>query len=134
MGLGGWGERPIAPARFRPYCPVMGCLLVKSMVLLKEKKGRQKMQTCQTTHPRMISRNEFDKLFPDRPVLESFTGELVEWFANEANNTLGAIDHEQETGTWSYVVIERNQEGVLHCLLYTSPSPRDRTRSRMPSS
>ena len=25
-------------------------------------------------------------------------------------------------------------DGVLHCLLYTSPSPRDRTRSRMPSS
>ena len=24
--------------------------------------------------------------------------------------------------------------GVKHCLLYTSPSPRDRTRSRMPSS
>ena len=23
---------------------------------------------------------------------------------------------------------------VIHCLLYTSPSPRDRTRSRMPSS
>ena len=25
-------------------------------------------------------------------------------------------------------------EGVFACLLYTSPSPRDRTRSRMPSS
>ena len=25
-------------------------------------------------------------------------------------------------------------EDVVHCLLYTSPSPRDRTRSRMPSS
>ena len=25
-------------------------------------------------------------------------------------------------------------ERYLHCLLYTSPSPRDRTRSRMPSS
>ena len=25
-------------------------------------------------------------------------------------------------------------EGVCICLLYTSPSPRDRTRSRMPSS
>ena len=25
-------------------------------------------------------------------------------------------------------------EDVMHCLLYTSPSPRDRTRSRMPSS
>ena len=27
-----------------------------------------------------------------------------------------------------------NIEGVRSCLLYTSPSPRDRTRSRMPSS
>ena len=27
-----------------------------------------------------------------------------------------------------------NVEGDLSCLLYTSPSPRDRTRSRMPSS
>ena len=25
-------------------------------------------------------------------------------------------------------------EALKHCLLYTSPSPRDRTRSRMPSS
>ena len=25
-------------------------------------------------------------------------------------------------------------QGIKHCLLYTSPSPRDRTRSRMPSS
>ena len=38
-------------------------------------------------------------------------------------------------------VVEAEIEGVLHeyttiegCLLYTSPSPRDRTRSRMPSS
>ena len=71
------------------------------------------MQTRQIARPRMISRHEFDKLFPDRPLLESFTGELVEWFADEANNTLGAIDHEQETGTWSYVVMKRNQEGAL---------------------
>ena len=27
-----------------------------------------------------------------------------------------------------------NREGLYTCLLYTSPSPRDRTRSRMPSS
>ena len=71
------------------------------------------MQTSQKTHLRMISSKEFDKLFPDRPLLESFTGELVEWFADEANNTLGAIDHEQETGTWGYVIIKRNQGGVL---------------------
>ena len=29
---------------------------------------------------------------------------------------------------------EEDPEGVMTCLLYTSPSPRDRTRSRMPSS
>ena len=29
---------------------------------------------------------------------------------------------------------EGNKERVQACLLYTSPSPRDRTRSRMPSS
>ena len=32
----------------------------------------------------------------------------------------------------TYVVDIKEQ--ILHCLLYTSPSPRDRTRSRMPSS
>ena len=32
-------------------------------------------------------------------------------------------------------IIQRNTKGFLgRCLLYTSPSPRDRTRSRMPSS
>ena len=36
-------------------------------------------------------------------------------------------------------IIEENtelseEEGVLSCLLYTSPSPRDRQKSRMPSS
>ena len=34
-------------------------------------------------------------------------------------------------------VFQRDRDRVLHCkacLLYTSPSPRDRTRSRMPSS
>ena len=30
--------------------------------------------------------------------------------------------------------LDRYQERSLRCLLYTSPSPRDRTRSRMPSS
>ena len=31
-------------------------------------------------------------------------------------------------------LINLYKEGVITCLLYTSPSPRDRTRSRMPSS
>ena len=32
------------------------------------------------------------------------------------------------------VVVTREIDGVKHCLLYTSPSPRDRQKSRMPSS
>src|SRR5665811_1594614 len=36
--------------------------------------------------------------------------------------------------TWLSVRFEPVQTLVKSCLLYTSPSPRDRTRSRMPSS
>ena len=32
------------------------------------------------------------------------------------------------------VALRNNSASVSNCLLYTSPSPRDRTRSRMPSS
>ena len=35
-------------------------------------------------------------------------------------------------GIFSYK--DKGTQGVITCLLYTSPSPRDRTRSRMPSS
>ena len=31
-------------------------------------------------------------------------------------------------------IITYNGQDITNCLLYTSPSPRDRTRSRMPSS
>ena len=34
----------------------------------------------------------------------------------------------------NYGVIDGVLDGNSYCLLYTSPSPRDRTRSRMPSS
>ena len=30
--------------------------------------------------------------------------------------------------------MQKEWDGIWSCLLYTSPSPRDRTRSRMPSS
>ena len=33
-----------------------------------------------------------------------------------------------------YEMSENSSHGLYNCLLYTSPSPRDRTRSRMPSS
>ena len=39
----------------------------------------------------------------------------------------------EETDTSGNVLVEA-LKSAGHCLLYTSPSPRDRTRSRMPSS
>jgi predicted secreted protein len=42
----------------------------------------------------------------------------------EANSSTGY--------TWD--VASNNKKVLRYCLLYTSPSPRDRTRSRMPSS
>ena len=42
---------------------------------------------------------------------------------NDNNDVLGVSQAVNFQGTWIY-----------NCLLYTSPSPRDRTRSRMPSS
>ena len=47
---------------------------------------------------------------------------------------------EKDVKAWVYfdkkLLLEKAQEADDHrsCLLYTSPSPRDRTRSRMPSS
>ena len=63
--------------------------------------------------------------------------------------TDGACSRNPGPGGWGAIVIidgkERIESGfvedttnnrmeLLACLLYTSPSPRDRTRSRMPSS
>ena len=39
-----------------------------------------------------------------------------------------------EGETYNAVEAPKGEFGVFFCLLYTSPSPRDRTRSRMPSS
>ena len=41
----------------------------------------------------------------------------------------------KEMGALKYLECSAmNKQGLKDCLLYTSPSPRDRTRSRMPSS
>ena len=42
----------------------------------------------------------------------------------------------KDGGTWKFKMteLERVADNLGVCLLYTSPSPRDRTRSRMPSS
>src|SRR5678810_1215182 len=54
---------------------------------------------------------------------EYFGGRPVYWY----NNAWYYRDHNR----WYYY---RHEPVYLHCLLYTSPSPRDRQKSRMPSS
>ena len=40
----------------------------------------------------------------------------------------------QRASETTKIIIKQHQSELQACLLYTSPSPRDRTRSRMPSS
>ena len=44
--------------------------------------------------------------------------------------------NEEEFNNWQFYIHHNQEDNLLaiSCLLYTSPSPRDRTRSRMPSS
>ena len=57
-----------------------------------------------------------------------FTKSTVETPAGEARLTTVS------SGIGNRIFIAGDDEGIHTCLLYTSPSPRDRTRSRMPSS
>ena len=68
-------------------------------------------------------------------------------FMSDGQNTLGAYEfladdtapvywRQNSNGSWSgiYAHSYNNQFGYIRCLLYTSPSPRDKRQSRMPSS
>ena len=65
-------------------------------------------------------RQAMAKLSQFRPVLH---------FTSELRDTVAAANDFQPS-----VVMLEIGEDLETCLLYTSPSPRDRTRSRMPSS
>ena len=57
---------------------------------------------------------------------------LFEWLSRVDGGGQLPIEDPAETHVlWR---LEGQLESCLSCLLYTSPSPRDRTRSRMPSS
>ena len=51
-----------------------------------------------------------------------------------ASSTHNDIAYEPVKGKWSALIPADIMSLAEGCLLYTSPSPRDRTRSRMPSS
>ena len=65
------------------------------------------------------------------------SAELVERVFDIIKETLKEGEKVKISGFGNFVVREKNARKGRNpqtCLLYTSPSPRDRTRSRMPSS
>ena len=57
---------------------------------------------------------------------------ILDGDTSEACKVESAVWRNRETGEWQFVRDMRDY--YLPCLLYTSPSPRDRCLSRMPSS
>ena len=55
------------------------------------------------------------------------------WNSSNAYTT-GITNAGAAVGTITFAVPYSAPDRLYYCLLYTSPSPRDRTRSRMPSS
>ena len=62
--------------------------------------------------------------------------ELMEIPIEEERKLVDRIEQAYNDGLESYDIAECLKEFIqnLHCLLYTSPSPRDLSTSRMPSS
>ena len=58
----------------------------------------------------------------------------VKKYIDEKTEPVKQAVAEEKTEPVKQVVVEEKAEPVEHCLLYTSPSPRDRLKSRMPSS
>ena len=55
--------------------------------------------------------------------------EQVELLDKATNKAIKQVEKERKNKRRNFI-----NEWFRYCLLYTSPSPRDRTRSRMPSS
>ena len=61
---------------------------------------------------------------------------LLELVMFDIAYVISNCDYEYSSDEKKYlnVILDRYSDDDKDCLLYTSPSPRDRTRSRMPSS
>ena len=63
-------------------------------------------------------------------------GDLIGYEKDDTEYFLGVPYAEAPVNDFRFKTPQSHEgwDGILNCLLYTSPSPRDRTRSRMPSS
>ena len=67
-------------------------------------------------------------------VKEYMTKKVITIQKNQSTNQAKKLLHENRIEKLVVVDNQKRCIGLITCLLYTSPSPRDRTRSRMPSS
>ena len=58
-----------------------------------------------------ILREQFNRLLPVQQVLESLTGEEVEWFAAKPGDVLGTIAKGKGEASWNYVVLKQKTPG-----------------------
>ena len=82
------------------------------------------MTLDRTTPPAIRQLSEFSISLPERRVMKNGMPLNI---INAGTEDVVRFDLLIGGGQW-------HQEQPLHCLLYTSPSPRDRQKSRMPSS
>ena len=92
-----------------------------------------------------IRKNEMDGLEEKFSKIESLASKhdghkilVLHQGITEVNKFAGEINSTDLPKNFTYYAMGHLHDKFLkqyeHCLLYTSPSPRDRTRSRMPSS
>eukprot|EP01017_Pseudomicrothorax_dubius_P005038 TRINITY_DN11175_c0_g1_i1.p1 TRINITY_DN11175_c0_g1~~TRINITY_DN11175_c0_g1_i1.p1 ORF type:complete len:305 (+),score=60.52 TRINITY_DN11175_c0_g1_i1:205-1119(+) len=95
---------------------------------------------CQLKENWVIFRNDLNLLLLRRKVDMPFLGNLINWVTKALEKQFNAEPNEEFVIMLSYKLILREAAHILlegriqACLLYTSPSPRDRQKSRMPSS
>ena len=88
----------------------------------------------------IFSKKVYDDKGPDEAantLVATGPYEVMEWIEGDKIDAEAVQDHWRVTPYYSklrILEVPENATRVSICLLYTSPSPRDRTRSRMPSS
>ena len=79
---------------------------------------------------RMAVIDEHRKYLSTNPIKTLVSGPLTDFDGETMNGSFFMVEAEEISEIHTF----QANDPLYHCLLYTSPSPRARTRSRMPSS
>src|SRR5665811_1920574 len=106
------------------------CIRDSDVSMLPPRRGRKPLQSPAVEAWLESLRAEDARIHASEPAVAELERALALWFefAREANAPARATFRLSDVLT-EHIDVEQSED----CLLYTSPSPRDRTRSRMPS-